>query len=151
MVATAGGVAGATRPAGAAASAGAGTGEGGTVGRMNRREFLGDALAKPLAGLAVLAAACGDDAGANVDASPPSCLTNGTIITISANHGHSLTVPIADIQAGVDVTYELQGGDHTHMVTITAANFGQLASNNAIQVRSTNDAAHSHPIAIGCR
>ena len=117
---------------------------------MNRRDFLGQALARPVAGLTILAAACGDDGGATADAREPSCLQNGTSVTIAANHGHGLDIPVADIQAGAERTYLISGGDHEHMVTISAANFGLLASNQQVQVRSTTDAAHSHPITIAC-
>ena len=119
---------------------------------MNRRDFLGQSLATPLAGLAVLAAACGDDGnGSTLDAGPPSCLQHGTTVVIAANHGHMLQVAIADIQAGVDKTYELTGGDHSHMVTITALQFGMLSGDQPISVRSTVEASHTHPITIGCR
>lgn len=118
---------------------------------MNRREFLGSSLARPLAGLAVLAAACGDDgAGTPIDAAPPSCLQNGTMAVISGNHGHVLMVPIADIQAGTNKTYDLGGTDHTHTVTLTAMQFGLLASDQSATARSTVDAGHAHPITIRC-
>ncbi|HVV88595.1 MAG TPA: hypothetical protein VHE35_36375 [Kofleriaceae bacterium] len=118
---------------------------------MNRREFLADCLAVPVAGLAVVSAACGsDDAGATVDAGPPNCLQNGTQVTIFANHGHSMIVSIADIQAGADKVYELAGTDHTHMVTVTASGFGMLAGDQSVTVRSTTDAGHSHAISIAC-
>ena len=116
---------------------------------MNRREFLGEALAGPLAGLAVLAVACDGGGAAPLDAAP-SCLQHGTRVTIASNHGHSLIISIADIQAGADKTYELAGTDHTHMVTVTARSFGLLASDQTVPVRSTTDAGHSHAISIAC-
>lgn len=117
---------------------------------MNRRDFLGASLAGPMAGLAVLAAACGGDDGvAPIDAAP-SCLQNGTVVAIASNHGHSMLVSIADIQAGQDKTYELGGSDHTHTVTLTARNFGLLAGDQPVPVRSTVDAGHSHAINVRC-
>ena len=116
---------------------------------MNRREFLGEAVAGPLAGLAILAVACDGGGDAPIDATP-SCLQNGTRVTISGNHGHALVIPIADIQAGADKTYELGGTDHTHEVTLTSRNFGLLASDQTVPVRSTTTNGHSHPISIAC-
>ena len=116
-----------------------------------RREFLTGAVAGPLAGLAVLSAACGDDGGGvSVDAAEPSCLTNGTSVVITGNHGHVLMVTVADIQAAADLTYDIGGGDHTHSVTLTQQHFRLLASNQPVMVRSTTDLGHSHPITVRC-
>ena len=119
---------------------------------MNRREFLGQALAVPMAGAAIVAAACGGDDGgaATVDARPRDCLANGTQVSISGDHAHDMQVPVADIQAGSPVTYTLGGADHTHTCMVTTAQFGQLASNQSVMTRSSFDAGHSHPITIGC-
>jgi hypothetical protein len=118
---------------------------------MNRREFLGEALAVPIAGMAVFSAACGGDDGGGtaIDAGPPNCLANGTAVQVAGGHTHPLQVPVADIQAGSTRTYTLDG-DHTHMVTITAAQFGQLAGNTEVMTRSTTTLGHSHPITIRC-
>jgi hypothetical protein len=101
--------------------------------------------------VSVRAAACGYDGGANVYAAPASCLQNGTMSIIAGNHGHNLVVSVADIQAGADKTYTLAGTDHEHMVTVTAANFGVLASDQSVQVRSTSGGGHTHAITISCR
>jgi hypothetical protein len=105
---------------------------------VTRKEFL-----LLLAGTA--AAACGGSS------TPPNCAQNGTQSDISANHGHSLTVSKADIAAGVDKTYDIRGGaSHSHLVTLTAADFAKLAGNNGASEQSTVDDSHSHTVTITC-
>jgi hypothetical protein len=70
---------------------------------------------------------------------------------ISANHGHKLTVPAADVTAGVAKTYSIQGASgHDHLVIITAAQFAQLGAGHAITVASTNSAGHTHSVTVTC-
>ncbi len=79
------------------------------------------------------------------------CLANGTGISIGSNHGHSLTVSKADVQAGVAKNYSIQGtSGHNHNVNLTAANFTALKSNTAILLTSTNDDDHSHSVQVSC-
>jgi hypothetical protein len=95
-------------------------------------------------------AACSSDSG-SADSSPPDCLANGTNISIGTNHGHTLTVPVADLNAGVDKTYDIMGSSiHTHSVTITAAQFTMLKANTSIMVTSTVGSAHTHVVTVGC-
>lgn len=87
-----------------------------------------------------------DDQGTVAD-----CLENGTQTSISANHGHSLTVSKEDVAAGSAKTYTLTQGDgHTHEVTITASNFDSLQENNQITVTSTSDSGHTHNVTVSC-
>lgn len=119
---------------------------------MNRRAFLVSVVARPAAGLAVLAAACGgDDDGATptVDAPPPSCLERGTSTFIIGNHGHVMMVSKEDVAAGQTITYDLSG-DHSHRATVTAAMFARLAANLPVSITTTVDLGHSHDISIRC-
>lgn len=110
---------------------------------MNRRELLG-----VLAGGAWLAA-CGGDGG-TADANT-NCSANGTTVRISANHGHVLVVSKDDVAAGVDQTYDIMGtAAHTHSVTITAAQFATLQTNQSIMTTSTVASSHSHSIVVMC-
>ncbi|HEY5923030.1 MAG TPA: hypothetical protein VIV11_15225 [Kofleriaceae bacterium] len=115
---------------------------------MTRKEF----LAALGAGAAVLAGCGGDDGGGSDGAITRNCAVNGTTVTIDANHGHVLAVLAADVSAGATKTYTMTGGDHTHMVTVTAANFATLQSNanGSVQVTSTNVGAHMHTVTIIC-
>lgn len=81
----------------------------------------------------------------------PDCIANGTSGTIGSNHGHTISVPVADINAATDKTYDIQGtSDHPHQVTITSAMFAMLANSQAVSATSTSDAGHSHSITISC-
>lgn len=119
---------------------------------MTRKEFLGTLFGA--AGVAALIGACGGDDGGSADASSSrNCATNGTSVDIGSNHGHVLVVTSADVTAGVDKTYDITGSsDHSHMVTITAANFQRLQSNanGSVMVTSTSGGSHTHSITILC-
>lgn len=122
------------------------------------------------AAVAALAAACGgsstppadaaaaepdapagnpDAAVASADAAPGAC--DGAVnVSIANNHGHVLVVPLADVLAGVDKTYDIQGASpHTHSVTITATDFLVMKSADPIQVTSTS-AGHTHVVTVMC-
>ena len=82
---------------------------------------------------------------------PKDCLANGTTTSIESNHGHDLTVSTADVEAATEKSYSIQGSSgHNHGVTITAANFNSLKTNQSIQVTSTSDSDHTHSITVGC-
>jgi hypothetical protein len=56
-----------------------------------------------------------------------------------------------DITAGVDKDYHIMGAaTHDHVVTITAAQFANLALNTTIADTSTVTNMHSHLITIVC-
>lgn len=110
-----------------------------------RRELL--ASLGVLAGGAVLAA-CGDDGGVHT----PNCSENGTTVDISANHGHVLVIPMADVLARAEKTYDIRGtAAHTHLVTISAAQFQALETSmmEATAVTTVVD-AHSHTVVVMC-
>ena len=114
---------------------------------MNRRELLAS-----LAGGALLAA-CGGDDGVSSDAGV-SCTQNGAHARgqdITNNHGHVLVIPVADIAAGVERTYDIMGTSlHTHSVTITAEQFAMLQTNRSIMVTTSTTDSHTHGIEVLC-
>jgi hypothetical protein len=63
-------------------------------------------------------------------------------------HDHTLTVPFADIQAGVEMVYNA-GGAHTHTVTLTAQDFATLLETGTVQVQSSFD-GHPHTVTLTC-
>jgi len=88
---------------------------------------------------------------ASADAAPPVCSNGARAGSISANHGHSLTVPRADILAGTTRTYSIQGSSsHPHSVTVTAADFTKLKNGQTLTLVSTNDAGHTHNVSVLC-
>ena len=79
-----------------------------------------------------------------------SCSMNGTVVTIAGNHGHVLVVSKADVAAGIDKTYNIQGvALHDHTVTVTAAQFAMLAANTSISTVSS-PTVHTHGITVTC-
>lgn len=60
-------------------------------------------------------------------------------------------MPLADVNGNVPKTYSIAGSaSHNHAVTITAAQFAQLAGGASIQVSSTTDAGHAHQVTVTC-
>ena len=99
----------------------------------------------------------GDDGGSpnpspNPNPSPMgNCVQNGTNTSISANHGHTLSVSKEDVDAAVEKTYSIQGSSvHSHNVTLTPSQFNTLKSNNQISVVSTSADAHNHNVTVSC-
>jgi hypothetical protein len=113
-----------------------------------------------MGGGALLAlAACGDDGGGTqmIDAAQGNCVTGMATVTIGDNHAHAphaMTVPAADITAGVEKMYMMKGAaNHDHSITITADQFTMmLQTGGEIMVESTVDAAtgHKHLITVSC-
>jgi hypothetical protein len=68
---------------------------------------------------------------------------------VSNNHGHILTIPVADIVAGVDKDYVTGGTTtHCHVVTVTSADFAMLRSGGVVRVVSCNNTEHEY--ALSC-
>lgn len=134
---------------------------------MNRKTFIRKTSVGLLIGIptmALLNCSGGDDSGSGPgpgtdddmgtdddQGSVPNCLDNGTQTSISANHGHSLSVSKEDVSAGSEKTYTLSQGDgHTHQVTISASDFESLRENNQITATSTSDSGHTHGVTVSC-
>jgi DNA mismatch repair ATPase MutL len=76
---------------------------------------------------------------------------DGASGTILRNHGHSMIVPAADVQAGVQKVYAIQGASgHNHTVTLTASDFSQLQVGNVVMKTSSFLAAHDHEVLVSC-
>jgi hypothetical protein len=119
--------------------------------KLTRKEFL-ESLVTAAAGAAgaALLVACGSS-DSSPDAAPGNCAMNGTNVQIAGNHGHVMMVSKADITAGVVHVYDITGtATHSHMVTISAANFANLAGNMSVMTVSTTDSNHSHNITVIC-
>jgi len=116
-----------------------------------RREFIGVVA---LAGVGLGASACGDNGGGtpNPDGGGDGgggC--NSVQSTIASNHNHTLTVPLADVTAAADKTYDIQGTSvHNHTVMVRAADFARLSTGGTANVTSSSTPGHSHAITIRC-
>ena len=124
---------------------------------MNRKTFIqktAGGLLLAIPAYTLLGCSSSDDGNDNPDPNGnanANCLANGTSISIGSNHGHTLTVSKADVQAGAEKTYSIQGSSgHNHTVTLTAANFTSLQGNSAITITSSNDDSHTHSVQVTC-
>lgn len=70
---------------------------------------------------------------------------------ISGNHGHTLTIDEADLDAATDKTYNIMGtAGHDHTVTFTVAQLAMLKDGQAVVVTSTSTSAHMHTVTARC-
>ena len=121
------------------------------MNRLTRKQFL--AALAAVAALPLVAPACGgdDDGGDATDGSDGDCLANGTQVVISSNHGHLVTVPAADVEAGAQKTYTLSNADgHTHDMVLTADHFTDLQGGSMVTVQTTSFGSHSHSVTVMC-
>ncbi|WP_420583180.1 hypothetical protein [Reichenbachiella sp.] len=124
---------------------------------MNRKVFLTKVSAALLAGIPLLslwncADSSEDDMDMDMDGdSSKNCLENGTSVSIGSNHGHSLTVSKADVDAGTAKTYDITGSSgHSHSVTVSSTNFTSLKDNSSVNIDSTTGDGHTHSITVSC-
>ncbi len=93
-----------------------------------------------------------DDVDPNDNSGTANCLQNGARASaISANHGHTLTVSKADVDAGTEKTYNIAGSsNHSHSVTVSTDDFNVLKNNQSVSVISTSGNSHTHSVTISC-
>ncbi|HEY0250835.1 MAG TPA: hypothetical protein VGC41_04880, partial [Kofleriaceae bacterium] len=107
---------------------------------------------------AAMVAACSSSDSTPADAAgpdaPAGCTVSDAVVMIADNHPHAphaLVVPSADILAGVDKTYDIQGmANHNHQITITAAEFAMLQAGGTIMDTSTIGLCHTHVVTTSC-
>jgi len=110
--------------------------------KISRKDLLRSALAA--VGVNALGTGCGGD-----DSSGPS--ESSCSSEIVDNHGHTLVVSQAEVQAAADKVYSIKGSAaHTHEVTITSSHFGDLKTGKLVALTSTTAAGHSHSITVQC-
>lgn len=123
--------------------------------KTTRREFLTTASTVALGtGIALAAVACSDSdttTGDTTSGGGSGTMGGCTDSMISANHGHTLTVPQGDVDAAAEKTYSIAGDSpHDHEITLTAADFMALAGGGAVTVTSTSDGTHTHDVTVTC-
>ncbi len=113
---------------------------------MRRRRVLqagAAAAAVPLVGAAATAQA------EPVTAARPAMTR--VIARVGKNHGHAFTVPLADVLAGAERTYDLGGtAPHPHAVTLSTDHMATLKSEQILRIRSTENSNHSHRLWVRC-
>ncbi len=124
---------------------------------MDRKTFLkktAGALVVALPAYALLSCSGDDSANGDPDLDPDQadCLVNGANATsISSNHGHTLIVAKADIQAGVEKSYAIKGtSGHSHEVIVSVSNFDKLKDKTAVNIESSTDSSHRHTVTVSC-
>lgn len=72
---------------------------------------------------------------------------------IGTNHNpgpHSVTVTLAEVQAGVEIEYDITGESaHSHTLVLTAEDFATLQATGSVVVESSFD-FHSHTVTVTC-
>ncbi len=102
-------------------------------------------------GVAALAGCGGDDGGGGGTPDSPAAVCTTPTSAIQGNHGHTLVVSLADVNAAVDKTYDIMGTSlHAHSVTITAADFAMIKAGTTRMVVSTTGGGHTHPVSVMC-
>lgn len=129
---------------------------------MDRKTFIQKSAGAMLVALPAysLLGCSSSDSGSDPDPNPDpnpgpggqaNCVDNGTTAAIAANHGHTLSVSKADVTAGTEKTYSIQGSSaHDHSVTVTAADFTMLQGNDSITLASTSGGGHTHSVTVSC-
>jgi len=81
---------------------------------------------------------------------PPGTLSCRDTLIVG-NHGHSVTIPAADLDSMVAMTYDIQGtANHNHTITLTPAQLQDIKAKNAESVMSSTDLSHSHEVTVNC-
>jgi len=97
---------------------------------------------------------CSDSTGVDPldDLEVADCLENEANATsITSNHGHTLAVSKADIDAAVEKTYSIQGtSGHDHTIVVSTTDFETLKTSKSLVVESTRDNSHTHNVTVTC-
>lgn len=117
---------------------------------MTRKEFLGAAAGGTLL---LLLDACGGGGDGYGGGTTPSMLgqCGATGAAIAGNHGHTLNIPVADLDSPVAMSYSIAGtAGHDHSVSFTPAQLKLLKSGQSVVVTSTNTSLHQHDVTPSC-
>ena len=109
---------------------------------LTRREFTLESALAILSAATITITGCGGDDGPD-----PGPSGQGEVGTISANHGHTVSISAAQITAGGALTATLTTGNgHTHTIDLTAAQVVAIGQNQQVSVISTTTDAHNHTV-----
>ena len=110
---------------------------------MNRRDFLAKAgLVATWAGVSITVGACSSDGDGVLN--PPEGDVDGAI---AANHGHTVVVTEAEIQAGEAVRLTLtEGSSHTHSLDLSAEQVMNIGAGRQVIAESNTDFLHTHTV-----
>lgn len=120
---------------------------------LNRRTFCISLAGLAGAGTTFFIVGCtnGEKTNTSDDSSGEDCQDEVQNGQISQNHGHTLMISKADIEAGMSKTYSIQGSsNHDHQITLTADDFAMIAAGAEITLTSTNVDQHTHEVTLRC-
>ena len=88
----------------------------------------------------------GSESGASSSSGEENACTDKVVVAaISLNHGHTLEIPIEDVMAGVETTYDATGDStHCHEVTLTMEDFATLRAGGVVTKFSCNGGDHEY-------
>ena len=117
--------------------------------RLTRKQFLSAAASGTVLVLLQGCGGGGDDDDNNPPPSGQTCGASGA--AIAGNHGHTLSIASADLDATTDRTYDITGtANHPHSVTFTPAQLQLLKAGQSVMVTSTTNSAHEHVVTASC-
>jgi len=137
---------------GGSGTGGGGTGATGTGGSGTGATGTGGSATGGQGGSSQSGGAGGSSQGGGGGQSAGDCLANGTDVAIAGNHGHSMTVSAQDVMDGIEKTYDMPT-PHAHAVTVTVADFADLAAGTSVMATSTlggQGQGHTHVVTISC-
>jgi len=87
----------------------------------------------------------GTTSGSSTGGEASVCIEGIVAAVISNNHGHVLEIPLADIEAGVEVSYDAMGAsNHCHEVILTPADYEALRAGETVVKFSCNGGDHEY-------
>lgn len=116
---------------------------------ITRKEFLQAGVATLLT--ASVAACDSDDSGddENAEESGGGDCTSPTA-NIATNHGHSVSISAADVNAAAAKDYTLTGGGHEHTISLSADQMTMIAAGENVMVTSSSTNGHTHGVTVSC-
>lgn len=115
---------------------------------LDRREFTRLSLLAMLSGVVITITGCGGGSDGGPDGPTPPA--DGEEGSISANHGHRARITSAELTAGGQLTLSLGPAvgvpDHTHTLTLTAAEVVSIRDGARVSKLSTTEDAHNHSV-----
>lgn len=119
---------------------------------LDRREFTRRSLLAMLSGVAITISGCGGGGGGSNGPGSPTTPADGKEGSISANHGHRARITSAELTAGGQLTLSLGTSvgvaEHSHSVSLTAAEVVSIRDGGRVSKISTTEDAHQHTVSF---
>ena len=93
-----------------------------------------------------------DSSGGSSSGSAPGACDADPSVAIAGDPAHMMAVSLAEVQAGVEVVYDIMGtSQHSHLVTLSAEDFATLQETGSVMVVSTPaGGGHTHSVTVTC-